>query len=255
MSAVPDECDLPPAQGRAPAAGGQADLQTELRLSETFASIQGEGPSAGVPCFFIRLAHCNLQCRWCDTRYTWDFQRFDYRREVTTVSVGEVAERLAQSGEMRLVITGGEPLLQQRALHPLLGALPSEMVVEVETNGTIVPDAALLARVYQWNVSPKLAASGEPVARRVRPEALSALRETHRAWLKIVLAADDDPAEADALVAELAWPKARVLLMPEGARRADLARALPRLVQLAAERGFGTSPRLHVEHFDGERGR
>ena len=49
----------------------------ELKLSEIFESIQGEGPTAGEPCVFLRLAMCNLHCRWCDTKYTWDWKKYE----------------------------------------------------------------------------------------------------------------------------------------------------------------------------------
>ena len=43
-----------------------------LRVAETFRSLQGEGPSAGAPAHFLRLQGCDVGCRWCDTKYTWD---------------------------------------------------------------------------------------------------------------------------------------------------------------------------------------
>jgi 7-carboxy-7-deazaguanine synthase len=231
------------------------DAPSILRLSETFGSIQGEGASAGEPCFFVRLASCNLACRWCDTRYTWDWDQFDYHREVTKIDVGELADRVAGSGYARLVITGGEPLLQQRGIARLLASLPADLVVEIETNGTLRPDRPLLDRVDQWNVSPKLSSSGEPAARRVHLDVLRTFRDTGRAFLKLVVAQEDDPSEMDALVRELGWPTSRILLMPEGARPLDLAAATPRVRSLALARGFSISPRLHVERFGGERGR
>jgi 7-carboxy-7-deazaguanine synthase len=227
----------------------------ELRVSEFFRSIQGEGASAGEPCVFVRLAHCNLRCQWCDTRYSWDWQAFDYHSEVRVMSIDDAARAVVGSGESRLVITGGEPLLQQANLARLLGRLTPELVVEVETNGTVVPESALLERVDQWNVSPKLAGSAEPRERRIVPEALDALSRTGRAWLKIVVSPADDIAEAEELVARLQWPRDRVLLMPEASDPRSLAERMPDVRRLALAAGLGVSERLHVERFGGERGR
>ena len=85
-----------------------------------------------------------------------------------------------------VVITGGEPLLQQRELKPLVDALRVERGwrVEVETAGTIAPDLD----VDQWNVSPKLANSGNPRDRRYKPDVLRAFEATGRAAFKFVVA-------------------------------------------------------------------
>src|SRR5450432_3522794 len=91
----------------------------ELKVSEIFESLQGEGASVGAPCVFVRLAQCNLHCAWCDTKYTWDFVRYRYEDEVREQSVAEVAQLVNDTTSRRLVLTGGEPLLQQRALKEL----------------------------------------------------------------------------------------------------------------------------------------
>jgi len=93
----------------------QSDGQPEI-----FHSIQGEGLYAGRPAVFLRLALCNLACVWCDTRYTWDWEHYDQRREVVTISVDEAEEAIRRYLCRNLVVTGGEPLVQQRALTPLL---------------------------------------------------------------------------------------------------------------------------------------
>lgn len=223
-----------------------------FKVSEIFDSVQGEGPSTGVPCTFLRLAGCNLRCTWCDTAYTWDWSRYDYRAEVQVLTLDVLATRLARAS--RLVITGGEPLLQQKALVRLLERLPASLPVEVETNGTQRASAALLARVEQWNVSPKLSNSAEASERRFVPAALEAFRDTGRAWLKLVVANEADVLEAEQLVLQLEWPRARVLLMPQASNREALLQLLPRVRRFASERGVGWSSRIHIERWDGQRG-
>ncbi len=225
-----------------------------FRISEIFDSVQGEGVSAGAPAVFLRLAACNLRCSWCDTKYTWDWKAYDYATEVREMTVTDVADRVAASADARLVVTGGEPLLQQWALEALFSVLEPARVIEVETNGTLVPSHDLAARVDQWNVSPKLANSGETLARRRSLPALAAFKSTGRAWLKLVIDAETDLEEADALVKETSWPKDRVLLMPRGASRIELHARRDFVSAAATARGLGTSPRLHVERWDGRRG-
>jgi organic radical activating enzyme len=226
-----------------------------LKLSEVFSSLQGEGPSAGAPALFVRLALCNLRCAWCDTRYTWDFERYDYDREVKIVSLSELGQQIRDSGESRVIFTGGEPLLQQRALVKLIETLPDSLTLEVETNGTLEPEPALAARVDQWNVSPKLAHAGDPESRRIRQDALLSLRRTERAFLKFVLRREEDLAEVDALIQALAWPRERVLLMPEASTAEEHSARAGLVAELCQRRGFRFSPRLHVSLWGGARGR
>lgn len=227
---------------------------SQLRVSEIFDSIQGEGASAGEPALFLRLAQCNLSCRWCDTKYTWDWTRYRYAAEVHLRDVAELAADLVSRRPARLIVTGGEPLMQQARLVELVALLPAGLVLEVETNGTFVPAPELAARVDQWNVSPKLSNAGGPEPRRLRPDALAALAATGRAWLKLVVRTEADFAEADALVARLGWPAERVLWMPQASTRSELVERSA-LVRTACEsRGLRFSPRLHVERWDGRRG-
>jgi organic radical activating enzyme len=166
----------------------------------------------------------------------------------------DVATKLRSYGIPRLVVTGGEPLLQQRDLAVLLDSLDPETDVEVETNGTIPPSSSLVARVDQWNVSPKLSSAADPLHKRIRHAVLEMLRKTDRAWLKLVIASSTDIHEADSLMASLHWPADRVLFMPEACSRAALIERTPFVARAAAERGISVSPRLHIERFDGARG-
>jgi organic radical activating enzyme len=240
-----------PQQGDAADADGDV-ASGRLKVSEIFDSIQGEGASTGLPCTFLRLAGCNLHCTWCDTAYTWDWSRYDYKSEVQVMPLEAIVARIASA--QRLVITGGEPLLQQRSLALLLARLPNELPVEVETNGTRQVNDELLARVQQWNVSPKLSNSGESSARRIQYTALEPLRDTGRAWLKLVVATEACAVEAEELVQRLAWPRERVLFMPLASTREALLQILPQVKRLASGRGVGWSSRIHIERWDGQRG-
>lgn len=225
-----------------------------LLVSEIFDSLQGEGASAGKPCRFLRLALCNLHCHFCDTKYTWDFARHDYEREVHEHQVDDLASELAGAPGRHLVVTGGEPLLQQRALVRLFSRLPHDLYLEIETNGTRVPLSSLCERVDQWNVSPKLASAGDTEALRIRPEALQALRDTGRAYLKLVVKTPSDLEEAEALRERFGFGKERTLLMPEAANREELGRLSPQVASWSQALGVRFSSRLHLLLWDGRRG-
>ena len=228
--------------------------QGQLEVSEVFESVQGEGTNAGSPCLLIRLAGCNLQCAWCDSRYAWDWGQFDRAAETRRVAVEQLRERILSASVPHLVLTGGEPLLQQSSLVLLAEQLAANVYVEVETNGTVVPSPELVARIDQWNVSPKLGNSRVPRRARIRHDALAVLRESGRAWLKLVVSPGPDFDEASALVAELDWPSQRVLLMPLARSRDQLRACATAVAQTCMARGFRYSPRLQVELFDGKRG-
>ncbi|MBT8508801.1 7-carboxy-7-deazaguanine synthase [Methanomicrobiaceae archaeon CYW5] len=100
-----------------------------MRITEIFASISGEGTRQGAPAVFIRFAGCNLRCAWCDTGYSFE--------NGTTMDMDAVLAEVARHGIPFVVITGGEPLLQEEELVPLLKALKGAGYdIEIETNGT-----------------------------------------------------------------------------------------------------------------------
>lgn len=140
------------------------DLAHTLVVREVFGpTVQGEGPSTGRRCAFIRLGGCNLTCTWCDTPETWDARRFDLRATLTRTTVEDIVTRALDGLPDLIVITGGEPLLhqQQDGWRSLLGTLRAAGVeTEVETNGTQEPDALTAQWITRFNVSPKLAHAG-----------------------------------------------------------------------------------------------
>lgn len=100
-----------------------------LPLVEDFYTIQGEGRHAGKPAYFIRLGGCDVGCRWCDAKYTWNPKMYP------PTDIATVVERAASCSAQAIVITGGEPLLYP--LAPLTRALHERgLEIFVETSGT-----------------------------------------------------------------------------------------------------------------------
>ena len=214
---------------------------------EIFCSVQGEGVTAGTPSAFLRLAICNLSCVWCDTKYTWDWDRYDRRTEVMSMAVDEVAERVIAFQVPHLVITGGEPMLQQAELAPLAEYLSSlGYFNEVETNGTISPSPEMLASVSQWNVSPKTASSGNDQTRREISRALDSFRQLDNAFFKFVVVNPPDVEEVRELVDRFRLPAERVLLMPEGITANAVQKRGQWLAESCVRHGFRFSTRLHI---------
>lgn len=223
---------------------------------EIFASIQGEGASAGVPSVFVRLSLCNLRCTWCDTAYTWDWERFDPKVEIVSLAAEEIVARVEQLGARNVVITGGEPLLQQAELTPLVETLKARGYrLEIETNGTTLPLPALVSCIDQWNVSPKLANSGNSSEKRAVPTSLTWFAGQPNAYFKLVVAETGDLEEVDALITRYGVPSAQVLLMAEGRVPAIQLERSRWLVTACQERGYRYTPRLHVLLWGDERGR
>ncbi|MEO7443685.1 MAG: 7-carboxy-7-deazaguanine synthase QueE [Acidimicrobiales bacterium] len=228
--------------------------EATLVVNEVFGpTLQGEGPSCGRAAGFVRLARCNLACSFCDSRHSWDWDHYDPAVELREMPVAEILAKLDAMAVSLVVVTGGEPLLQQRHLAPLLEQVKTRgWRVEVETAGTVAPTLAD-GLVDQWNVSPKLANSGMPVERRFKPAALAELMATGRAVFKFVVASVDDLEEIDQLVArhqlEPVW------VMPEGTDSSTVVARLRELAGPVLARGWNLTPRLHILVWGDERGR
>jgi organic radical activating enzyme len=155
-----------------------------------------------------------------------------------------------------VVITGGEPLLQQPALSPLVERLKLRgMRIEVETNGTVRPEGVVAELVDQWNVSPKLDSSGNPAREREVPEALDWFVARPGAFFKFVIVEPEDLDDVVALAARYHLPPNRVLLMPEATDAATLTARSTWLVEPCQDLGYRFSTRLHILLWGNARGR
>lgn len=175
-----------------------------LLISEIYASIQGESSSAGWPCAFIRLAGCDLRCRWCDSPFAF--------KNGQPLALDAILERVAALGVPLVEVTGGEPLLQKE-VHPLMRALCDRgFSVLLETSGAhdLSSVDARVVRIMDW----KCPASGE--SGRNLESNLALLRPSDE--LKFVIAdrADYDWAKEELARHGLASRVRNVIFSPAG---------------------------------------
>jgi len=235
-------------------------VSTELLISETFVSVQGEGKLTGVPSWFVRTSGCNLRCRWCDTPYaSWAPE--GGRRSVESL----IAEARA-SGVQHAVLTGGEPMIFEPIVALSTGLRGTGIHVTIETAGT-VDQAGVHADLM--SISPKLADS-TPIndprdpggawaerheARRLNVDVLNTLiAGSADRQLKFVVSSPADLPEIDTLLDSLrGWDSADVMLMPEGVVTPE-PESVRWVVEACTERGWRYCSRLHIELFGDTRG-
>ncbi|HEU0166565.1 MAG TPA: radical SAM protein [Chloroflexota bacterium] len=234
-------------------------MPSQLTVSEIFGpTYQGEGPSLGRRCVFLRLGGCNLRCRWCDTPYTWDWAgvtgtKYDPHQELRQISAEQAWSDLHSRGADMLVVSGGEPLLQQQPLAQLLElAHTAHYRIEIETAGTIAPTPRLAELVDQFNVSPKLAHSGNPDKERCRPQAIEALKASGKAIWKFVARGPEDLAEIGDIVER--YGLAPVYVMAEGTDPETIAARSRELAEAVLARGWNLTTRLHILLYGNRRG-
>ncbi len=224
----------------------------KIKVSEHFYSIQGEGISCGVPAVFLRLSGCALDCVWCDTAEVWKKGEFYEDWELSAIfKAAGYFDALAKGAH--LVITGGDPLIQQRALVEWFEFLikkeklsPRNWFIEVETEGVLQPMMQFADYVRQWNVSPKLANSGMSLEKRRKLPVLN----WHNQWNSIfkfpVRYDTDDLAEVFDLIRFVDIPRERVWLMPVCATREDFIKESGAVIDWCKQYGFNFSSRLHL---------
>lgn len=225
---------------------------------------------------FLRLSGCNLHCSWCDTPYTWDWKGVNglpYNiHEQTHLYIPDEARRLLEAKldnnqANLLVVTGGEPLLQQKALVPLIATLfhnylESELRVEFETNGTIDPvhfgpNAFFGSRErIQFNVSPKLQNSGNSIFK-TDGEALKQLVGDRRARFKFVVEGVEDTAwnEIDNIRQIFGLNPSRIWIMPEATNAIQLGFKVQPIAEKALLLGYNFTSRMHVQIWGAQRGK
>jgi 7-carboxy-7-deazaguanine synthase len=235
---------------------------TTLVVNEVYGPVwQGEGPSTGRLCAFVRLMGCNLSCSWalpgggrspCDESQTWDASRFDLHAQGTRMEAAAVADKALSYGTGMVIVTGGEPLLWQGkpGWAALMLALRAGGRVEVETNGTQRPEPPW---PHQYNVSPKLRSAGIDPVLALDRVTVAAFRRTGRAVFKFVVTCRDDVREAGALARLWGLDPALVWIMPAGTEPGAILAVARDVAPAVAAAGFHLTLRQQwLIHPEGE---
>ncbi len=233
-------------------------------INEIFHSIQGEGRYAGEPSTFIRTSGCNLRCWFCDTPDTsWDPQG-------QRIPLAQIVEQVARYECRRVVVTGGEPLLQPE-FNELIDRLNRNAhLVTVETAGTIAPQVD----VHLMSVSPKLSNSTPHTGnidrpdrelahwtarhdeQRDQPDVIRAIISRYDHQFKFVIDTPEEVVDVERYGER--YPELQpenIWLMPQARTAEEIHQKLDWLKEAAADRGWSVSPRLHIERWGNVKGK
>ena len=240
--------------------------ETIIFLSDdkVFYTLEGEGEYVGHPSVFMRLSMCNLTCKGfasadspkgCDSFISWSVKNRMTCSDVLDHMDSEGFTKHLRNGAI-WKITGGEPLIQQKALLDLVrdfvkrnGFIPH---IDFETNATIQPDDAWKAYKATYTTSPKLSNNGDPVEKRYKPAVLRWHVENNSGF-KFVVSSQQDMDEIleryindpDVLI-----PSHRVWLMPCCGSRKEHIDVAPVVADICKNHGFKFSPRLQLIIWD-----
>lgn len=233
-----------------------------------FYTLQGEGPTTGLPCVFVRLHVCNLRCDWCDAWYTWNPKTPEYWTEPRRESFDRLADRIQRewtsnttaTDNRRIIFTGGEPLIQRKQLDELITKLNGKHVwrdvehapwaVEFETNGTLMPTELQLA-TCQFNCSPKLANSKNAHHSMIKPKVLEALTKVNTTFKFVCWAEEDLQEIEDKYLPHIDEDK--IIIMPQGITEEEVSINAKILVEFVKKRGWRLMTRLQNVCWDGAR--
>lgn len=272
----------------------------KIRVNEVFGpTIQGEGKYSGVPSIFIRLNGCNLRCSFknpygsatiCDTPYTSHNPENKESEDVDNF-IESISYNLSEwTGVNHIVITGGEPMLQQDAIIELIKGINKmtdrKITYTIETNGTINPKQEMYDLIDLWSVSPKLSNScyfigNEKVSAtmqkthneiRLNFEALHNIYEFGKdCQFKFVWTGKECEDEINYIIMNAFYnynargsdsfnlfkrvvKKANIMLMPQGISVDEMDQSSKSAIQACIDNGWRFSDRLHIRIFGNKRG-
>jgi len=222
-------------------------------INEIFYSLQGEGSLLGVPSVFVRIAGCPLRCKWCDTKYAWGESAGE------EMSIEAIAEKVLAFEIRHVVITGGEPMVNDELIALIDAIDDPSLHITIETSGIEYVGGL---KCDLMSISPKLsnsveANSGEkPEVEPLNIDAIQRLIDEYDYQIKFVVDSPDDLNEIAGVIAKLKNINPyKIMLMPQASTKVEYVKKLPMVAEIAKNTGFALSPRLQVELWGNSRGK
>jgi organic radical activating enzyme len=235
--------------------------ESRLSVSEVFYSIQGEGKTMGYPSVFVRLGGCNLMCggmgtqndkelyndaKWrCDTIEVW----MKSKSKIFSEILGDKEINAIKNGA-HLIMTGGEPLMQQKNLVKFIDYVKENInenvFVEIETNGTIIPNDETLNAIDLFNCSPKTKNSGNDKSITYNKKAIQIINDAKDSIFKFVINTNEDFEEMKNDYAGLI-DRDKIWLMPAGENQELLNLTKKNVSELCIKNNLKFTTRLHIE--------
>ena len=228
-----------------------------IKYSEIFHSVQGEGSLVGTPSVFFRTSYCNLRCSWCDTPYT------SHKPENKDIDIEEAIDKICAYDCDHVVITGGEPFIQEGQLRELCEGLSlSNKHITIETNGTIC--FPVIANLI--SCSPKTRNSfptldqvserGQERHEKLRynPKVLKTFIKEYHHQFKFVINTPEDLVEIKKIVEDIGIDPQNVFLMPEGRTTPEILQKEYWVIEKCIKLGYRYSDRLQVRLWSDRRG-
>lgn len=228
----------------------------KLNLSESFASIQGEGKTIGVPSVFWRFQYCGGTCVFCDTAEVWKKGTAYTYPELFKLFLDAGYFRLLDARTHHLIITGGDPLIQQKQIVGFMryceqqGEPVGQWFIECENQAELMPSPEFCELIDLWNISPKLANSGMSVGKRIKPDVIRRHVNFHNAIFKFPVATEADMAEVLEFQRSFSIQSGRIYLMPICSTRVQHEEVGAIVAACAMRYGFRFSARLQVVLWD-----
>tara|TARA_R110000822_G_scaffold165134_1_gene305696 strand:+ start:69 stop:797 length:729 start_codon:yes stop_codon:yes gene_type:complete len=232
----------------------------KIAISEVFYSIQGEGKTVGIPSVFIRLGGCNLMCGGMGTQFDGELHNgAEWRCDTVEVWMKALSKEIhnvlpadcieAIKNDAHVILTGGEPMMQQAGLELLIKHIKENInpnaYFEVETNGTIMPNEFLLNQIHLWNCSPKLRNSGNDRSMTFKSKVIKELN-TKNTIFKFVVNNTPQWEEIKELYLSIV-DRSKVYLMPAGENQELLNENKINVVEIAKNNYLNFTTRLHID--------